>query len=124
MKPRRVVIVIRACNPSPTMKLPYRILIATLATAIAVPAVSFAAKADRKKKTDTAAAFPAADKDSDGVVTEAEYIAAKKSAVGEEAAKTQFGKLDKDANGKLSKDEFGAGEGAKKKRERKKKKDQ
>lgn len=107
------------------MKLPYRILIATLATAIALPAVSFAAKADRKKKPDaTAAAFPGADKDNDGVVTEAEYIAAKKATLGEEAAKTQFGKLDKDANGKLSKEEFSAGEEAPKKKERKKKKDQ
>ncbi len=105
------------------MKLPYRILIATLATAIAIPAVSFAAKADRKKKNDTAAAFPGADKDNDGVITEAEYIAAKKAALGEEAAKTQFGKLDKDANGKLSKEEFGAGEEAPKKKERKRKKD-
>ncbi len=105
------------------MKLPYRILLATLATAIAVPAVSLAAKADRKKKPDVAANFPTADKDNDGVITEAEYIAAKKEKLGEEAAKTQFGKLDKDTNGKLSKEEFGAGEEEPKKKERKKKKD-
>ncbi len=104
------------------MKLPSRLLLAALATAIAIPATALAAKADRKnKKNDPAATFASVDKDSDGSVNEAEYLAARKEKLGEEAAKTQFGKLDKDANGKLSKEEFAAGEEAPKKKERKKK---
>jgi hypothetical protein len=106
--------------PHPNMKLTHRILIATLATAIAVPAISLAAKADRKKKNDTAApSFATLDKDGDGVVTEAEFLAAKKESLGDEAAKAQFGKLDKDTNGKLSQEEFAAGEEAPKKKRKK-----
>ncbi len=101
------------------MKLPTRFLLATLAAAIALPVVSLAAKADRKKK-EPPPSFATVDKDGDGNITEAEYVAALKGTLGEEVAKAQFGKLDKDTNGKLSKEEYAAGDGEKKKGRKKK----
>lgn len=120
MKPNRSFFVISpGINPTPPiMKLAKRLVLATLATAIALPVVSFAAKGDRKKKDD-APAFAAVDKDSDGTVTQAEYVEALKGKLGEEVAKAQFAKLDKDSNGKLTKEEFGAADAGKKKRKKK-----
>jgi len=102
------------------MKLPNRIIIAALTAALALPLAASAAKADRKNKTQSASeTFATLDKDSDGFVTEAEYLAVMKTSMGEEAAKKRFAELDKDKNGKLSKEEHAAGDTAKKKRRKK-----
>lgn len=93
------------------MKLTKRVLITTLVSAIALPLVGFAAKGERRKKDKDetpAVAFATVDKDSDASVTQAEYIAALKEKLGEEAAKTRFTALDKDSNGKLTKEEYEA----------------
>lgn len=105
------------------MKLPTRLLITALVSALALPIAAFAAKGEKKKKNDTPAAnFATMDKDSDGFVSEAEFIAATKGSGTEEAAKTKFSSLDKDQNGKLSRDEVAAA--GKGKKGKKKKKDQ
>jgi Ca2+-binding EF-hand superfamily protein len=88
------------------MKLPSRILLTPLVVALALPLAAFAAKGDRKKNETPAVSFTTIDKDSDGVVTEAEYIAAAKDKLSEEAAKAHFASLDKNSDGKLSKEEF------------------
>lgn len=89
-----------------------------------VPSLALAAKGDRKKKEAApAVSFSAADKDNDGIVTESEYIAAMKSQLGEDSAKLRFGTLDKNHDGKLSKEEFGSGDSGEKKKGRKKKQD-
>src|SRR4051794_26261041 len=91
------------------MKLPRRILIAALVAGISLPAVSYAAKAEKKKTDTPAATFATLDKDGDGTVTQAEYVAAMKEKLGEDGAKTRFAELDKNSDGKLTKEEFGAG---------------
>jgi hypothetical protein len=74
--------------------------------------VAFAAKADKKKKGETAGteapppAFAKVDKDGNGSVSQSEYVAALKSEIGEDAAKLRFGALDKNFDGQLSKDEY------------------
>lgn len=100
------------------------LLIATVAFGLALPLESFAAKADRSerqnKKNDSAATtFETMDKDKDGAVTQAEYLAVMKTSLGEDAAKTRFATLDKNGDGKLSKDEFGSSTPEKKKRKKK-----
>ncbi len=102
------------------MKLTHRLLVVTLATAVALPAVVFAAKGDKKKNATPAATFASVDKDGDGVITEAEFLAAEKDKLSVEAAKARFAEMDKNHDGKLGKDEFvGTGEEPKKKRKKK-----
>lgn len=103
------------------MKITNRILLLTLAAAIAMPVAASAAKGDRKKKSDTPeTTFTTIDKDGDGVVTEAEYLALMSKPLGESAAKARFAQLDKDSNGKLSKEEYAAAGTEGKKRRKKK----
>jgi Ca2+-binding EF-hand superfamily protein len=103
------------------MKLTNRIIIAALATAIAVPAVSFAAKGERKKKSENAAVtFETADKDKNESVSEAEYVAAMAGKLDETSAKSRFATLDKNSDGKLTKDEYNAGNDEGKKKRKKK----
>jgi Ca2+-binding EF-hand superfamily protein len=97
------------------MKLNTRLLLAVAVSALTVPAIAFAAKADRKNKdqaadkSDKAAgAFAKADKDSDGFVTESEFVASRGKKADQGKTKTQFGKMDKNSDGKLSKEEFEA----------------
>jgi Ca2+-binding EF-hand superfamily protein len=99
------------------MKITRTLLLTAIAAAIALPTAALAAKADRKKGA--AVTFTTADKDNDGHVTQAEYIAALKASLGEESAKTKFGSLDKNSDGKLSKEEFGPDATEKKKRRKK-----
>lgn len=94
-----------------------RILIPVLVSTLALPA--FAAKGEGKKNDDgdkAAAAFTKADTNSDGFVTESEFIAARGKKADEGKSKTQFGRLDKDSDGKLSKEEFQAVAAGKKKK--------
>jgi Ca2+-binding EF-hand superfamily protein len=105
------------------MKNPARILIALLVTALALPGAAFAAKADRKGNSENndkaAGAFAKADTNSDGSVTEAEFVAARSKKGDDSAAKKAFGRLDKNSDGKLSKEEFSAaasGKGGQKKK--------
>jgi Ca2+-binding EF-hand superfamily protein len=108
------------------MKIPARILAGLLVTALAVPSVALAAKADRKNKNEgadkAAGAFSKADKNSDGSVTESEFVAVRSKKGDDSAAKKQFARLDKNSDGKLTQEEFSAataggkgGKGGKKK---------
>lgn len=102
------------------MKLPTRILLLSLAAAIALPVAASAAKGDRKKKNDSPeTTFATLDKDGDGVVTQSEYVALMGKTLGEEAAKTRFSELDKDHDGKLTKEEYASTGTEKKKRKKK-----
>jgi Ca2+-binding EF-hand superfamily protein len=104
------------------MKLTRRILVSSLIVALALPAVSFAAKGDRKKQKDTAEAVPAfasVDKDSDDSITETEFVAANEK-LGAVAAKARHELLDKNKDGKLSKEEYAAGATPEKKKRKKK----
>lgn len=102
------------------MKITRRIVLAMFAAMIAFPIVAFAAKADRseRKKAAAPADFATIDKDGNGSISEAEYVAAMKEKQTEATAKSQFATLDKDHDGKLSKDELAAS-AAKKKRKKK-----
>ena len=71
--------------------------------------------ADEKKK----GPFMAADADSDGKVTQTEYVAAVKGKMDDAAAKAKFSELDKNKDGSLTREEFQAG--TEKKGEKKKK---
>lgn len=105
------------------MKLSKSILLTTLAAAIALPVVSFAAKGDGRRKKDQAAVatFESADKNSDGAVSKEEYVAAMKANLGDDGAKAKFATLDKNDDKKLSKEEYDAGgaPGAKKRKKKK-----
>ena len=102
------------------MKMPIRLILASLAAAIALPITASAAKADRKKKDSPETTFATIDKDGNGVVTPEEYVGLMGKTLGETAAKARFDELDKDKNGKLTKEEFAAsGSGEKKKRKKK-----
>ena len=101
------------------MKLTQRLLVVTIASALALPIAVFAAKGE-KKKGDSGPAFSAVDKDGNGSISEAEYVAAMKEKLGEDSAKSRFAELDKDHDGKLTSDEYSAGSDQKKKRGKKK----
>jgi Ca2+-binding EF-hand superfamily protein len=80
-----------------------------------------AAKGEGKKKSSPADSFETFDHDKDGAVTEKEYLDVMKKVLGESTAKERFAALDKNGDGKLTKDEFGAnGEEPKKRRAKKK----
>lgn len=102
------------------MKLTHRLVVRTLAVALALPIAAFAAKGDRKKQnTETAPAFATVDKDSNGSISEGEFVAANEK-LGDVAAKARFGILDKNHDGKLSKEEYAAGSEPEKKKRKKK----
>jgi Ca2+-binding EF-hand superfamily protein len=101
------------------MKLVPSRLILVASIAIAAPVALFAAKGDAKTRTALPkVSFETADKDKDGSVTEAEYLAAMGENADQKRAKARFGQLDADHNGKLSKEEMEAS-GKKKKKESK-----
>ncbi len=122
-KPRAVVGVIRAdqtqFNPQTTMKHTKRLLALTLVAALAVPAVTFAAKGDRKEKGGNA--FSKIDTDSNGSISESEFVAANSKRGTAEAAKTKFASLDKNHDGKLDKTELAGAKNDGEKKGRKKK---
>ena len=131
------------------MKLNKAILsIAAFAVALMMSLPAFAAKGDRRKTRakDDSPTFAALDKDANGSLSKAEYVAGMKAKLGEEAATAssasssstaaagmkdklgeeaatkRFAELDKNKDDSLSKDELGTTE-AKKKRDKKRKKD-
>ena len=89
---------------------------AALAAVLSLPLALNAA--DEKKKT--GGAYATADTDSDGKVTETEYVAAMKDRMDEAAAKARFAELDKDKDGSLTRQEFNAGAAEKKNGKKKK----
>ncbi len=101
------------------MKSARYILVATLAAVIALPIAALAAKADRKKADDSHPAFATIDKDSNGSLSEAEFVAALKEKLGEDGAKAKFAELDKDKDGKLTSEEYAAATPEKKKKRKK-----
>jgi Ca2+-binding EF-hand superfamily protein len=101
------------------MKSARLIPVALLAAVIALPFTAFAAKADRKKADDSHPAFAAVDKDNNGSVSQAEFVAALKEKLGEDGAKAKFTELDKDKDGKLSAEEYAAAAPEKKKKRKK-----
>ena len=93
-----------------------RFVIAAIAALLSIPLAVTAAEGRKK-----GGGFAAADKNSDGKLDQAEYVAyvkASKSGAGKEdaAIKARFKGLDKDGNGSLSQEEFSAGMKKKKKR--------
>ena len=103
------------------MKLSHRLLLVTIATAVALPSAVFAAKADKKKNATPAATFATVDKDGDGNITEAEFLAAAQGKIADDVAKSRFAAMDKNHDGKITKDEFtGLGEEPAKKKRKKK----
>ena len=97
-----------------------RILLATLVAAVALP-MAFAAKGERKKKDTAGPDFAAVDKDTNGTISQVEFVAAMKDKLGEDSAKSKFAELDKDKDGSLSKEEFAAGAAPEKKKRKKNK---
>lgn len=90
------------------MKKSVTAVFAAVAVALSLPVTGHAAKGGDKKKESPAEAFEAFDQNKDGVVTQVEYLGLMKKVLGEETAKTRFASLDKNSDGKLTKDEFGA----------------
>jgi Ca2+-binding EF-hand superfamily protein len=88
-----------------------RILIAATAALLSLPLVMNAADEGKKK----GGGFTAADTDNDGKVTKTEFIAFVKSRMDEKAATARFEELDKNKDGSLSREEFAAMGGGKKK---------
>jgi hypothetical protein len=105
-----------------SMKLTHRIIVGSLLAALALPAATFAAKGERKKQKPGAEEIPAfasVDKDSNEAISETEFVTANEK-LGSVAAKARFELLDKDHNGKLSKEEYAAGATPEKKKRKKK----
>ena len=97
------------------MKNPRQILLAALAGVILMPAVVLAAKGEAKKGG-SRPDFATLDKDGDGVVSEAEYLAGAKGEGTEAQAKKRFAALDADHDGKVTKEEMSARRGGGKKK--------
>jgi Ca2+-binding EF-hand superfamily protein len=93
------------------------IALALVAT-LAVPAVTFAAKGDRKEKGN---AFSKIDTDGNGSISESEFVAANSKRGTAEAAKSKFASLDKNHDGKLDKTELAGAKNDGEKKGRKKK---
>jgi Ca2+-binding EF-hand superfamily protein len=91
-----------------------RILIAATIALLAIPLAAHAADGEKKKSP-----FVTADTDSDGKVSQAEYVTAMKGKLDDAAARTRFAELDKDRNGSLSREEFSTSTGEKKARKKK-----
>jgi Ca2+-binding EF-hand superfamily protein len=103
------------------MKFSHRIIVSTLIAALALPAVSFAAKGDRKKAgAEALPAFATVDKDSNEAISESEFAAAN-GKLKSKAAKMRFDRLDKDHDGKLTKSEYALGATPENKQRRKEK---
>jgi hypothetical protein len=92
------------------MKLHQRLLLVAIASAVAIPCTTFAAKGERKKKTDPASTptFASIDRNNDGSISRGEYLTAMKDKLGEQAAIAKFNALDADKNNRLSAEEFNA----------------
>jgi Ca2+-binding EF-hand superfamily protein len=83
-------------------------LLAVASLALGVAAPSFAAdKADKKAEKTPAERFKAMDKDSDGAISETEFLGKRTGEMADKAKKT-FATKDKDKDGKLSLEEFSA----------------
>lgn len=91
-------------------------LILLAAVILAAPLAVFAAKGESKSKTALPkVSFETADKDKDGSVTEAEFLAAMGENADQKRAKARFAQLDTNHDGKLSKEEMESGAKRKKK---------
>jgi Ca2+-binding EF-hand superfamily protein len=101
------------------MKLSHRFLVSTLITALAFPALSFAAKGERKKPGEALPAFATVDKDANETISETEFLAANEK-VGAKPAKKRFDLLDKDRDGKVTKTEYAVSATPEKQRRREK----
>lgn len=84
-------------------------LILVAAVVLTAPVALLAAKGEAKTRTALPkVSFETADKDKDGSVTEAEYLAAMGENADQKRAKARFGQLDTNHDGKLSKEEMEA----------------
>jgi Ca2+-binding EF-hand superfamily protein len=91
-------------------------LILLAAVVLTAPLAVFAAKGEAKPKTALPkVSFETADKDKDGSVTEAEFLAAMGENADQKRAKARFAQLDANHDGKLSKEEMESGAKKKKK---------
>jgi Ca2+-binding EF-hand superfamily protein len=82
-------------------------LLTVLAVVFGLSTTTYAADAAEKPKRDPEAAFKALDKDSNGSLTEAEFLG-KREGDKATAAKELFAKLDKDKDSKVTLEEFKA----------------
>jgi hypothetical protein len=87
--------------------------VAALALGVAAPSFAEDKKPEKKPAASPADRFKAMDKDSDGSLTETEYLG-KRTGEAATKGKEQFAKRDANKDGKLSLEEFSAG-GKKKK---------
>ncbi len=101
------------------MKRTNRLLVTTIAAALALPLAAFAAKGDRKNAAGPAPSFESIEKKDPKFITEKEYIAAIGKKLGDDVAKSQYTTLDKDHDGKLTSEEYAAAGTEKKKRKKK-----
>lgn len=85
-----------------------RILVAATAALLALPLLLNAADSAKKKKNTLAP-----DTDGDGMISQAEYLAAMKGKMDPAAAKAKFAELDQNKDGLLSREEYTAGNGRK-----------
>jgi Ca2+-binding EF-hand superfamily protein len=102
------------------MKLTHRIIVTTFVTALALPIAAFAAKGDRKKPEAPVLSFENFDKDSNESVSEAEYVSVSEKQAAD-AARSRFAQLDKNGDGKVSKEEFNAATSATPEKKKKRK---
>lgn len=94
-----------------------RLFITAAAAALVCSVSTFAQEAGHhgKDAPKKGGAFAKADTDSDGKLTEAEFVAFSAKRLSADEAKAKFKELDKDGNGSLSREEFAAGMPKKKK---------
>jgi hypothetical protein len=92
------------------------ILLAATAVALSLPLASYAAEQTKNKINP----FMSADKDGDGRISSAEYMAAMMGKQDEAASRAKFAALDQNKDGSLSREEYEAGAAAKKTGKKKK----